>query len=175
LHDTCEGIELDTGTKTATLAITWFASGDSTTTYSWGRNSASACAFPSSRRQSSVSFLKPSLLRGWQTQERHRLKQQILSTLKMIETSTLRWKTLKKTPQRTPKIHQALPSTTKLHRQRPSLQARYHIKIEKIRRYGSFCPRWMTMPLLYAPCTLFPLSRTDRPLFPILHMAPSNL
>lgn len=93
----------------------------------------------------------------------------------MIETSTLRWKTLKKTPQRTPKIHQALPSTTKRHRRRPSLQARYHIKIEKIRRYGSFCPRWMIMPLLYAPCTLFPLSRTDRPLFPILHMPHHSL
>jgi hypothetical protein len=139
-----------------------------------GRNPASACAFPSSSWQSSVSSLKPSLLRRWQTQERHRLKQQILSTWKMIETLTLRWKTLKKTPQRTPKIHQVLPSTTKRHRQRPSLQARYHIKIEKIRRYGSFCPRWMTTPLLYAPCTLFPL-RADRPLFPSLHMPNHSL
>ena len=76
----------------------------------------------------------------------------------MIETSMLRWKTPKKTPQRTPKIHQVLPSTMKRHRQRVNLQARYHIKIEKIRRYENFCPRWMTMLLLYAPCTLFPLS-----------------
>ena len=166
---------MDAETKTATLRITWFASGGSTTALLLGRNPASACAFPSSSRQSSVSSLKPSLLRRWQTQERHRFKQQILSTWKMIETSTLRWKTLKKTPQRTPKIHQALPSTTKRHRRRPSLQARYHIKIEKIRRYGSFCPKWMTMPLLYAPCTLFPSEQDRHTTLPYLHMPHQSL
>jgi hypothetical protein len=137
-----------------------------------GRNSASAGAFSISSWQFSVSFLKPSLLRRWQTQEKRRLKQQTLSTWKMIETSTLRWKILKKTPQRTPKIHQVLPSTTKRHKQRASPQARYHIKIEKIRRYGNFCPRWTTMPLLYAPCTLFPFEQDRQTTLPYPAHAP---